>query len=131
IMPFCSNGELFDHVADTGAMEEEMARHLFLQLLAGLEYLQQMGVCHRDMSLENLLLDSDLQCVIIDLGMCLRVSCAVFAQYFTQFFFWLNVFGWLNVLSCLVSPGSSRSRNERIHVDAPSRRLWQAKLHLA
>ena len=32
-----------------------------------------MGVCHRDMSLENILVDSYTRSVIIDLGMCLRV----------------------------------------------------------
>lgn len=73
IMPYCNGGELFDHVAESGALEEEMARQLFLQILAGLEYLQQMGICHRDMSLENLLLNAENQCVIIDLGMCLRI----------------------------------------------------------
>ena len=72
-MPYCDGGELFDYVSDTGALEEEVARNLFLQLLTGLEYLQQMGICHRDMSLENLLITGGNQCVIIDLGMCLRV----------------------------------------------------------
>lgn len=32
-----------------------------------------MGVCHRDMSLENILVDEYKRSVIIDLGMCLRV----------------------------------------------------------
>jgi serine/threonine protein kinase len=31
-----------------------------------------MGVCHRDLSLENVLVDVD-KCMIIDMGMCLRV----------------------------------------------------------
>lgn len=31
-----------------------------------------MGVCHRDLSLENVLVDGD-KCMIIDMGMCLRV----------------------------------------------------------
>ena len=31
-----------------------------------------MGVCHRDLSLENVLVDDD-NCLIIDMGMCLRV----------------------------------------------------------
>jgi serine/threonine protein kinase len=35
-----------------------------------------MGVCHRDMSLENILLDQDSTSIIIDLGMCLRVPFA-------------------------------------------------------
>ena len=32
-----------------------------------------MGICHRDMSLENILVDDYTRSVVIDLGMCLRV----------------------------------------------------------
>jgi serine/threonine protein kinase len=32
-----------------------------------------MGVCHRDLSLENILVDEYTRSVVIDLGMCLRV----------------------------------------------------------
>ena len=39
----------------------------------GLENLQRAGVCHRDMSLENLLVHNDRLCLIIDLGMCLLI----------------------------------------------------------
>ena len=35
-----------------------------------------MGVCHRDMSLENILVDEYKTSIIIDLGMCLRVPYA-------------------------------------------------------
>ena len=38
--------------------------------------MQRIGVCHRDLSLENLLVNQDTNCVIIDLGMCLRVPFA-------------------------------------------------------
>lgn len=34
--------------------------------------MQREGVCHRDLSLENVLVDGD-RCMIIDMGMCLRV----------------------------------------------------------
>lgn len=39
----------------------------------GLSHLQKMGVCHRDMSLENILVDEYKTSVVIDLGMCLKV----------------------------------------------------------
>lgn len=39
----------------------------------GLEGLQRAGICHRDMSLENLLVHKNVVCLIIDMGMCLRV----------------------------------------------------------
>jgi len=50
-----------------------MARYWFNQILDGLSYLQRMGVCHRDMSLENILVDDYTRSVVIDLGMCLRI----------------------------------------------------------
>jgi serine/threonine protein kinase len=40
--------------------------------LQGLHHLQSLGVCHRDLSLENVLVDHE-KCLIIDMGMCLRV----------------------------------------------------------
>jgi len=45
--------------------------HLFI--LQGLSHLQKVGLCHRDMSLENILVDEYKTSVLIDLGMCLRV----------------------------------------------------------
>jgi serine/threonine protein kinase len=35
--------------------------------------LQRKGVCHRDLSLENILVDANTKCLVIDMGMCLRV----------------------------------------------------------
>ena len=40
--------------------------------IQGLENLQKIGICHRDMSLENLLVHKD-SALIIDMGMCLLV----------------------------------------------------------
>jgi serine/threonine protein kinase len=38
-----------------------------------LENLQNAGICHRDMSLENLLVHNESGALIIDMGMCLRI----------------------------------------------------------
>ena len=38
----------------------------------GLHHLQSKGICHRDLSLENILVDGE-RCLIIDFGLCLRV----------------------------------------------------------
>ncbi|KAL7543524.1 hypothetical protein ACHAXR_012814 [Thalassiosira sp. AJA248-18] len=85
VMPFCRGGDLFGvvlEVAQTrqenealegaGGMSEPVARYWFRQLLFGLHYLQSKGICHRDLSLENILVDVN-HCLIIDMGMCLRV----------------------------------------------------------
>ncbi|KAG7361287.1 protein kinase domain containing protein [Nitzschia inconspicua] len=72
-MPFCTSGDLFGFVQQAGRFPEPMARYWFKQILEGLSHLQRMGVCHRDMSLENILVDEYTRSVVIDLGMCLRV----------------------------------------------------------
>jgi len=72
-MPFCSSGDLFGFVQQAGRFQETMARFWFKQILEGVSHLQRMGVCHRDMSLENILVDEFKRSVVIDLGMCLRV----------------------------------------------------------
>jgi serine/threonine protein kinase len=46
---------------------------LFYSRLQALEHLQRVGVCHRDMSLENILIDEYRTSIVIDLGMCLKV----------------------------------------------------------
>jgi serine/threonine protein kinase len=50
----------------------EGAHILFHPSRQGLHHLQSLGVCHRDLSLENVLVDKE-NCLIIDMGMCLRV----------------------------------------------------------
>lgn len=79
IMPYCRGGDLFGVVVDyadandgNAGMPEPVARYWFLQILKGLLYLQSIGVCHRDLSLENVLVDTN-DCLIIDMGMCLYV----------------------------------------------------------
>mmetsp|Transcript_16506 Transcript_16506/g.26945 ORF Transcript_16506/g.26945 Transcript_16506/m.26945 type:complete len:476 (+) Transcript_16506:276-1703(+) len=85
VMPFCRGGDLFGVVLEVaerrqtneameglGGMSEPVARYWFRQILFGLHYLQSKGVCHRDLSLENILVDVN-HCLIIDMGMCLRV----------------------------------------------------------
>jgi serine/threonine protein kinase len=47
---------------------------MFRQLLNGLLHLQELGIGHRDMSLENMLFDGVDRFVIIDFGMCLRLK---------------------------------------------------------
>jgi serine/threonine protein kinase len=73
VMRFCNGGELYDYVDANGVMNEPLARNLFTQLLNGLEHLQLIGVAHRDMSLENLMITKDMVCIIIDYGMSLRL----------------------------------------------------------
>ena len=69
-----SRGELFDFVATTGAFSEKICRYYFKQLLMALHYLHSNGLCHRDLKLENILLDDEYNCKIIDFGFATEIE---------------------------------------------------------
>lgn len=75
VLPYCSSGDLHDrlnlfrklHPGKRGFPEEE-ARYWFKQLLKGIQYLQENGVCHRDLSPENIMIDTETRSLVIDMG---------------------------------------------------------------
>lgn len=72
VMKFCGY-DLGSYVFGAPApLGEEKVRHLFRQLLKGMRYLQSRGICHRDLSIENLVYDEETHTLsIIDYGMAL------------------------------------------------------------
>ena len=58
IMRYCSQGSLSDfmHHLDK-PMDDDMARDFMKQMLNGLEHLQSIGIAHRDLSSQNILVD--------------------------------------------------------------------------
>jgi hypothetical protein len=74
VMRYCQGGELFDFIDENGPLTNEQAKKMFKQLVNGLARLQELGIGHRDMSLENILYDRNEIYVIIDFGMCLRLK---------------------------------------------------------
>jgi len=57
VMEYASGGELFDRICDAGRFSEAEARFFFQQLISGVAYCHSKGVVHRDLKLENTLLD--------------------------------------------------------------------------
>ncbi|KAL0535972.1 hypothetical protein IC582_024902 [Cucumis melo] len=57
VMEYASGGELFERISNAGRFSEDEARFFFQQLISGVSYCHAMQVCHRDLKLENTLLD--------------------------------------------------------------------------
>lgn len=68
VLELIENGEFFDYIANTGVVTEEVAKFYFKQLLGALKYCNEKGVVHRDIKLENLLLDKNFNLKLVDFG---------------------------------------------------------------
>lgn len=68
ILEYASGGELFDYILTHRYLKDNAARRLFAQLVSGVGYLHKKGIVHRDLKLENLLLDRNRNLMITDFG---------------------------------------------------------------
>ena len=68
VLEYASGGELFDFILNHRYLKDGAARKLFAQLISGVGYLHKKGIVHRDLKLENLLLDRHRNIIITDFG---------------------------------------------------------------
>ncbi|KAK8961687.1 CBL-interacting protein kinase 23 [Platanthera guangdongensis] len=69
VLEFVTGGELFDKIAGQGRLKEDEARKYFQQLINAVDYCHSRGVYHRDLKLENLLLDANGLLKVSDFGL--------------------------------------------------------------
>lgn len=67
-MELCSGGDLLNYVRKRRRLQESVARAIFRQVVAGLAYCHSKGIVHRDMKLDNILLDARGNVKICDFG---------------------------------------------------------------
>ena len=69
-MEYIDGGDLSDFISENFALSEHLACRFFRQLISVIEYLNDMGITHRDIKLENILLDSSKKNIkVIDFGL--------------------------------------------------------------
>ncbi|GBG76715.1 hypothetical protein CBR_g22934 [Chara braunii] len=56
-MEYAAGGELFERICSAGRFTEDEARFFFQQLISGVSFCHAQEICHRDLKLENTLLD--------------------------------------------------------------------------
>lgn len=59
VMEIAAGGELYDYLSERKALEETEARRIFRQIACAVYYCHKNNICHRDLKLENILLDEN------------------------------------------------------------------------
>ncbi|TRY60882.1 hypothetical protein DNTS_035148 [Danionella cerebrum] len=72
VLEYAGGGELYDYIQLKHRLSEDEARHYFRQITAAVHYCHQNGVVHRDLKLENVLLDNNFNVKLADFGLSNR-----------------------------------------------------------
>ncbi|GAB7343995.1 hypothetical protein MBLNU457_1926t2 [Dothideomycetes sp. NU457] len=68
VLEYCPGDELYNHLLEHGRMEEGHVQKVFTQLLGAVSYVHLKGCVHRDLKLENILLDKHGNVKLVDFG---------------------------------------------------------------
>lgn len=68
VTEYAENGDLFEIMVKDKRLPEERALKYFREMIYAVEYLHLHDICHRDLKLENLLIDSNDNLKIGDFG---------------------------------------------------------------
>lgn len=68
VLEYAPGGLLFEITEDLGSVGEDQARVMFREMLDAVNFMHKQGVWHRDLKLENVLVDENLNIKLADLG---------------------------------------------------------------
>ncbi|KAI8352087.1 kinase-like domain-containing protein, partial [Blakeslea trispora] len=68
ILEYAPGGELFEYILAHRCLKEKDAKRFFAQLISSVYYMHNRKIVHRDLKLENILLDKDCNIVVTDFG---------------------------------------------------------------
>ena len=69
VMPFIQGGELYKHFLSNKRFPEQVVKFYTIQIALAIGHLHTQGIIHRDLKLENILIDKDGYLKIIDYGL--------------------------------------------------------------
>jgi serine/threonine protein kinase len=70
VMEYCSQGDLFSHIAAEGMFAEGRARSIFQQIAEAVRFIHSKDIAHRDLKPNNVLIDKQFNAKLADFGLC-------------------------------------------------------------
>ncbi|EFW99861.1 serine/threonine-protein kinase [Grosmannia clavigera kw1407] len=68
VLEYCQGDELYNHLLKHGRLPVEKVQKIFTQLVGAVSYVHQRSCVHRDLKLENILLDKHENVKLVDFG---------------------------------------------------------------
>uniref|UniRef100_A0AAY4CHT4 non-specific serine/threonine protein kinase n=2 Tax=Denticeps clupeoides TaxID=299321 RepID=A0AAY4CHT4_9TELE len=69
VVELCAGGDLMERICDRKRLDEREVRRFTRQILSAVEHLHRHGIVHRDLKIENFLLDEHNNIKIVDFGL--------------------------------------------------------------
>ena len=75
VLEFASKGEIFDYIYCSGnGLKERNAKLIFQKILRGVQAFHNSGICHRDLKMQNILVDEFFNPKVCDFGFATEIK---------------------------------------------------------
>ncbi|KAM7319986.1 hypothetical protein ACRRTK_020429 [Alexandromys fortis] len=74
VLEFAAHGDLVTLIEEGGPLQQTQAQQFFSQIVCAVHYCHDNDIAHRDIKLDNILLDDKGNIKLCDFGMAVRVS---------------------------------------------------------
>lgn len=84
VTPLCTLGNLSKYISENGSLDEQTAKRIFAQACSAIDYLHtEHRIVHRDIKLDNILLDDHFRVKLCDFGLSENVDdlCCPFTDW--------------------------------------------------